>query len=86
MFAKRCPRADELKTYVDGGQVAAKIKRHVEECNVCSDIVAGMARQNDLIDTVRQAVEAIDDETRSRAAAICKGVARVQPLDGRKDE
>lgn len=86
MFAKRCPRADELNAFVKDGRGAKKVKRHIETCDVCSGIVADLMRQAELIDTVRQAVEVIDDETRARAAAICNGLARVQPLNDRKHE
>lgn len=71
MFTTKCPRADELQTYVNEGQAEERIKRHIASCEICFGIVAEMVKQADLINTVRQAVRAIDDKTRARAAAIC---------------
>lgn len=76
MFARRCPRADELQAYVEEGRGATKITNHIETCEICFGIVADLRTQAELIDTVRQAVQVIDEKTRARAADICRELPR----------
>jgi len=78
MFAKRCPRADELEALATEGRASVKIKRHVEACETCARIVTDLAKEAELVDTVREAVRDYDEKTCARVAEICHELANTQ--------
>ena len=84
MLARRCPRADELEAVARKQRVAARVSKHVDGCERCTQIVAHLRNEAQLVEELREAVTGLDDETRSSLLDACRR-RQPPPLEKRSD-
>lgn len=85
MLTRRCPRADQLEALASGRRISARIQQHVAGCPTCSDIVAVLREQAELLDELRRAVaDDLDHGTREEILETCRKAvdARREPRRG----
>jgi len=83
MFARHCPRVDELKSLAtSSSRVSNRVKRHVERCETCNQVVTQLRQDAELIGDLREASLSLDDRRRQEIVEICRKVASASDREG----
>src|SRR5262245_5811299 len=82
MFEWKCPRADELEAVALGRDAPPRVRRHVAVCPTCTQIVAGLARDAELLTELRVAAEDdLDAEIREELLDACRAATKGPDVD-----
>lgn len=78
MLNRKCPRADELSDLVEGRTRSRRLQKHVANCAICTQIVANLRRDAELLQDLQAAVKSPpDDAVREDLMDACRSASRV---------